>query len=330
MAHISADRVKDTTTTTGTGSLTLANSAPTGFRTLNAVAATNDTFFYAVEGGAEWEVGLGTYNGSHVFARTTVLASSNSNAAVNFSAGTKNFFITIPAGKLPASSSALLSAANISDTAYASSWDGVTTDAPSKNAVYDGLKGLIAPSPPSANWIVLDDETPQSPNTTTFVLAAINKIYYSPVFLRRPLTLSDLGIFIGATDAAKAFAVAIYANNSSTARPTGTPLAATGDISTTSGGYIGADITGSNVALSPGVYWIAIWGNTTTATYAGFTTNQYGALGVVSGNSTLSSVLANQISSDETFNSSAWPDAASETFTVISTGKIPVVFGKVA
>ena len=103
MAHITADRVKDTTTTTGTGSLTLANSAPTGYRTLNAVAATGDTFPYCVEGGSEWEVGRGTYSGSHVFARTTVIASSNSNAAVNFSAGTKNFFITLPAADIVSS-----------------------------------------------------------------------------------------------------------------------------------------------------------------------------------------------------------------------------------
>ena len=96
MAHITADRVKDTTTTTGTGDITLANSAPTGFRTLNAVAATGDTFWYCIEGGAEWEVGRGTYSGSHVFVRTEVLFSSNSNAAVSFSSGTKNFFITIP------------------------------------------------------------------------------------------------------------------------------------------------------------------------------------------------------------------------------------------
>ncbi len=101
MTHVNADRVKDTTTTTGTGSITLANAAPTGFRTLNAVASTNDTFAYCIDGGAEWEVGVGTYSGSHVFARTLVLASSNSNNAVNFSAGTKTFFVTLPAADAP-------------------------------------------------------------------------------------------------------------------------------------------------------------------------------------------------------------------------------------
>lgn len=98
MAHIQSDRVKDTTTTTGTGDITLANSAPTGFRTLDSVAATGDTFIYEINGGAEWEVGLGTYSGSHVFARTELIASSTG-SAISFAAGTKTFFITYSAGQ---------------------------------------------------------------------------------------------------------------------------------------------------------------------------------------------------------------------------------------
>ena len=95
MAHIFADRVADTATTTGTGAVTVANAAPPGFRSLNAVAASGDTFYYTIahQTADEWEVGLGTYSGSHVFARTTVIYSSNSNNAVNFSSGTKDVFI---------------------------------------------------------------------------------------------------------------------------------------------------------------------------------------------------------------------------------------------
>lgn len=93
-----ADRVKDTTTSTGTGSITLAGSAPTGYRTFAAAlgsAAANVP--YAIVGTSEWEVGFGTLSGSTTLARTKVTASSNSNSAVNFSAGTKDVFITIPA-----------------------------------------------------------------------------------------------------------------------------------------------------------------------------------------------------------------------------------------
>lgn len=94
------DRVKDTSTTTGTGTLTLANSAPTGFRTFGSVLSDADTCFYAIatSGSAEWEVGIGTYTASGTtLARTTVLASSNSNNAVNLSSGTKDVFMPTPA-----------------------------------------------------------------------------------------------------------------------------------------------------------------------------------------------------------------------------------------
>lgn len=101
MAHIVADRVKDTSTTTGTGALTLANSAPNAYRTFGSVCANNDTCLYGIEhqSANEWEVGVGTYSTTGpALTRTTVIASSNSNAAVNLSAGTKNVWINSPAG----------------------------------------------------------------------------------------------------------------------------------------------------------------------------------------------------------------------------------------
>lgn len=96
-----ADRVKDTSTTTGTGSLTLANSAPSGFRTFaSAFGAVSTVVRYAIGGGAEWEVGTGTFNGTTGLTRDVVLASSNSNALVSFSAGTKDVFSTVAADDL--------------------------------------------------------------------------------------------------------------------------------------------------------------------------------------------------------------------------------------
>ena len=101
MAFVTADRVKDTSTTTGTGSITVSGAAPTGYRTFSAVLGAGDTFYYCIQGQttAEFEVGVGTYSSANVFARTTVLASSNSGSAVSFSAGTKNVFITLAATK---------------------------------------------------------------------------------------------------------------------------------------------------------------------------------------------------------------------------------------
>ena len=101
MAFITADRVKDTSTTTGTGNITVSGSAPFGYRTFSTVLSVGDTFYYAIQGQstAEWEIGVGTYASTNQFARTTVLASSASGSAVSFSSGTKNVFITLPANK---------------------------------------------------------------------------------------------------------------------------------------------------------------------------------------------------------------------------------------
>lgn len=89
------DRVKETSTTTGTGNLTLAG-AVSGFQAFS-VFANNDTFLYAIvhQTAAEWEVGIGTYvSATPALARTTVLESSNADALVSFSAGTKDVFVT--------------------------------------------------------------------------------------------------------------------------------------------------------------------------------------------------------------------------------------------
>ena len=115
MALVLNDRVKETTTTTGTGTLTLGG-AVTGFETFAAGIGNSNTTYYAVilPGSAEFEVGLGTLSSdSSTIARTTIISSSNSDNAVNFSAGTKNIFCTIPASKsvfLDASGNATLGA----------------------------------------------------------------------------------------------------------------------------------------------------------------------------------------------------------------------------
>jgi hypothetical protein len=92
-----ADRVKDTTTTTGTGNLTLSGTAPTGFQSFNAAFGLNTRFYYSISssGGAEWEVGIGYLSASTTMVRDKVRASSNSGNAVNLSAGTKDVFCTI-------------------------------------------------------------------------------------------------------------------------------------------------------------------------------------------------------------------------------------------
>jgi hypothetical protein len=99
MPHIVADRVQETSTTTGTGSYTLAGAA-TGFRAFSAVCADGDTAFYAATEGSGWEVGLGTFSTGGTLARTTILSSSNAGAAVNWPAGTRDVFLTVPAQQI--------------------------------------------------------------------------------------------------------------------------------------------------------------------------------------------------------------------------------------
>ena len=98
MAFVLADRVKETTTTTGTGTVTLLG-ASTGYQSFSAIGNGNTTYYtIAGQTGSEWEVGIGTYTSSGTtLARTTVIASSNSGSLVNFSAGTKDVFVTYPA-----------------------------------------------------------------------------------------------------------------------------------------------------------------------------------------------------------------------------------------
>ena len=99
MALVIKDRVKETTTTTGTGTYTLGG-AVTGFETFTANLSNADTTYYACTDNTDFEVGLGTFTSSGTtLARTTILASSNSNNAVDWSSGTRTIFMTYPADK---------------------------------------------------------------------------------------------------------------------------------------------------------------------------------------------------------------------------------------
>tara|TARA_A100001391_G_scaffold76344_1_gene49394 strand:- start:416 stop:799 length:384 start_codon:yes stop_codon:yes gene_type:complete len=99
MALVLSDRIKETTTTTGTGTLNLAG-ALTGFEAFSVVGDGNTTF-YSCTDGTDFEVGVGTYTASGtLLARTTVLNSSNSDNLVDWGAGTKTVFCTLPASKI--------------------------------------------------------------------------------------------------------------------------------------------------------------------------------------------------------------------------------------
>jgi len=102
VAFVLNDRVKETTTTTGTGTVNLGGAA-TGFETFVAGVGNSNSTYYCIAGQttAEFEVGIGTVTDASpdTLSRTTILSSSNSDSAVDFSAGTKDVFCTLPAAK---------------------------------------------------------------------------------------------------------------------------------------------------------------------------------------------------------------------------------------
>lgn len=102
MALVLANRVKESTTTSGTGVITLAGAA-TGFQSFAVIGNTNTTYYcIAGQGTSEWEVGIGTYATSGTtLTRTTVLANSSATqpSALSFAAGTKDVFVTYPSEK---------------------------------------------------------------------------------------------------------------------------------------------------------------------------------------------------------------------------------------
>ena len=100
MALVVKDRVREITSTTGTGTVTLGGAA-TGFQSFSVIGNGNTTFYtIQLANTNEWEVGIGTYTSSGTtLSRDTILESSNSGSAVNFSAGSKDVFVTYPAEK---------------------------------------------------------------------------------------------------------------------------------------------------------------------------------------------------------------------------------------
>jgi hypothetical protein len=100
------NRVQETTATTGTGAATLSGGAPTGFQTFAAALSDGDTTYYQITDGTDWEIGLGTFiSATNELQRTEVFESSNNNAKVSFSAGSKDVFIVMPAEKVSGTTS---------------------------------------------------------------------------------------------------------------------------------------------------------------------------------------------------------------------------------
>ena len=149
MALVLADRVQVTTSTTGTGTLTLG-SAVTGFQDFSVIGDGNTTY-YTITNGADWEVGIGTYTASGTtLARTTILSNSNGDTSPITLSGDSNVFVTYPADRA-AMSTGLTENTNTITRDYT-----ITTGA---NAMSTGTitidSGVTVTVPSGSRWVVL-------------------------------------------------------------------------------------------------------------------------------------------------------------------------------
>ena len=203
MALVLKDRVKETTTTTGTGTYTLGG-AVTGFQSFTSVLSNADTTYYCCTDGTNFEVGLGTFTSSGTtLARTTVLESSNSNNAVNWTSGTRDIFITQPAEK-----AVFLDASDVLETTggVVSVKNGGTQSevrlyCESSNAHYAGLKapahadfaGNVTSTLPSVTGVLIGTANADAPATTTSSSDADHVLVNDNGVLKK-ITPSNLGI----------------------------------------------------------------------------------------------------------------------------------------
>ena len=150
MALVLKDRVKETSTTTGTGTFTLAG-ASTGFQSFSAIGDGNTTYYTIVSPATgEWEVGLGTYTASGAtLTRTTIFDSSNSGSAVNFSAGNKDVFVTYPAERSVTSTEAAITGGSIDGAAIGASAASTVT-----GTVVTGTTSIVA-----ANGVLVNTDS---------------------------------------------------------------------------------------------------------------------------------------------------------------------------
>jgi hypothetical protein len=103
MAFVINDRVKETTSTLGTGTVTLSG-AQLGFQSFSSGVGAGNSTYYSIALGSQWEVGIGSLTNATTFTRDTVISSSNASALVSFTTGIKDIFCSLPAEYTPSPS----------------------------------------------------------------------------------------------------------------------------------------------------------------------------------------------------------------------------------
>jgi len=313
MALVLKDRVQETTTSPGTGDATL-NGAVTGFQTFSSAIGNGNTCYYAIadQGGANWEVGLGTYVSSgNVLQRTTVLSSSaGGTTKANFSSGTQSIFVTYPAEK----SVNLNASGNVSPlgTINSGTWaastiaviyggTGTTTSTGSGDVVLSNSPTLITPSLGTPSAITLTNGTglplgtgvtgtlPTGNGGTGLTSFTTNGALYATS--TSALTTGTLPVASGGTGTTTSTGSGSVVLSTSPTLVTPNIGAATmgGNLSTNGNSIVGGTSSGSSLALPVGSAAtlsslndgvVALRAGTTGSASAGFQLNNSGALGL--------------------------------------------------
>ncbi len=230
-----------------------------------------------------------------------------------------NYAGAVACSALTIAGAAALTTANISDIDFANSWDGVTTIAPSKDALYDYFENYDLPiARISANWYLL----PESGTLVSGSTLTADTIYWMPFVVRRRTSFTDLAVRVSTLSVAGNFQLAIYACSSS-GRPTGSELGKTGSLSTALTGSVSGTL-GVTVTLEPGIYFAGLNQDNGTSVFMVVTGSQVikGFSNII-GSSTLDNILgANttlaRLTSPKTFGT--WGSVTSDTFTESTTG----------
>jgi hypothetical protein len=248
MPFIIADRVRETSITTGTGSIALAG-AVTGYQSFDAVLDTADTTFYTIadQSGSNWEVGIGTFTAPTTLARTTILSSSNGGSVVTFGAGTKDVFISLPASRT-----------NVEDQ-------------PNLIEVNSSSAALRITQTGAGNALVVEDSS--NPDATPFVVSAAGDV---GIGTSTPTVKLDVNGSINGTWAGATIAVANGGTGATTLTGlvVGNGASAFTAVTAPSGAVVGTTDTQTltNKRVTPRIGTV---GTATTITPTGDTADQY-------------------------------------------------------
>jgi hypothetical protein len=223
MALIVADRVLESSTSTGTGNFSLAGAA-TGYRAFDDVCANGDTVYYTIEAvdgngnpSGAWETGLGTFNDTDTLVRTSVSASSNANNAVDFAAGTKRVFLNVTASQI-----AGFYRSGGTDVALADGGTGASLVDPNADRIlfWDDSAGAVAFGAPTGGLSISGtDITAANPSLVLIGTYTASGSTAVADFTSIPSTYKDLVIVVNARNGTAVFGgdIAVTVNGLTTA-----------------------------------------------------------------------------------------------------------------